>query len=235
MPNINTYCNVRFPTYIGDSVCDVSGGYNTQECDYDGGDCCRQSCLQNSFNLLCGISEYTCIDPQYNILPTITPTQFPTISPTYTPTLFPTTQLPTLSPTFTPTQFPTLSPTSTPTLTPTNSPTLNPTYAPTKIIIQRTYSNDNDSNKGVITVLIVLLCLITIMFGGYVYRHKYHTQQFQINPQHTGTMHYNNPVYESNAINEEQSDEVYQDVNFDNIDDTYYTVSSQKSEENFMN
>ena len=60
MPHIDTYCNVRFPTYIGDSVCDTTGGYNTEECYYDGGDCCRQSCLQNNFNLLCGLGGYTC-------------------------------------------------------------------------------------------------------------------------------------------------------------------------------
>ncbi len=32
-------CNVRFPSLLGNGVCDIEGGYNTEDCDWDGGDC----------------------------------------------------------------------------------------------------------------------------------------------------------------------------------------------------
>ena len=37
--NCKDCCNVAFPDRVGDGNCNAFGGYNTQECDYDGGDC----------------------------------------------------------------------------------------------------------------------------------------------------------------------------------------------------
>ena len=203
MPHTDTYCNVRFPTYIGDSVCDKVGGYNTDECFYDGGDCCRQSCLQNSFNLLCGLGDYMCIDPKYN--PTSSPTPIPTIIPTIIPTL-----------------------------SPTQLPTLNPTQLPTKLIrnIISESTKDRENKSGIITVLTVLLILMSILFVGYVVRDKY-SNKVQINPG--GTMHFSNPVYDSNKspVHEEEN-EVYQDVNLDDDDDNYDDASNYMDDDNYQ-
>ena len=50
-------CNVEYPCYIQDSYCDISGGYNTAECNYDGGDCCEDTCV----SLYCDC--FDCKDP----------------------------------------------------------------------------------------------------------------------------------------------------------------------------
>lgn len=52
-------CNVEFPCYIRDSYCDVSGGYNTAECNYDGGDCCEDTCVGGPLYCSC----FDCRDP----------------------------------------------------------------------------------------------------------------------------------------------------------------------------
>ena len=66
-------CTVAFPEYIGDDLCDQAGQYNTEACNWDGGDCCRLSCLANHANVdgvvmanNCNASRYKCVDPQYN-------------------------------------------------------------------------------------------------------------------------------------------------------------------------
>ena len=38
-------CIVSQPTWIGDGYCDKSGNYNTAECNWDGGDCCPETCV----------------------------------------------------------------------------------------------------------------------------------------------------------------------------------------------
>ena len=51
-------CNVKFKEWLGDGKCDSSGNghdeYNTAECFWDGGDCCRFTCNSSSY------SEYEC-------------------------------------------------------------------------------------------------------------------------------------------------------------------------------
>lgn len=49
-------CDVPYPEYVGDGYCDMSGGYNTEACNWDGGDCknpifvCAASSGQNRHN-----------------------------------------------------------------------------------------------------------------------------------------------------------------------------------------
>ena len=52
-------CNVNFPCYVRDYYCDIDGDYNTAECNYDGGDCCEDTCI---FGQFCGPC-YDCKDP----------------------------------------------------------------------------------------------------------------------------------------------------------------------------
>ena len=56
-------CVVDYPSWIGDGWCD-GGEYNTEQCGYDGGDCCEESCNPDAV-YDCGISGYECIDPEY--------------------------------------------------------------------------------------------------------------------------------------------------------------------------
>lgn len=68
-PNINPPqgCQVSHPLNLGDGRCDHGvGSYNTQACNYDGGDCCQATCRSNVH--ICGDSGYTCEgtrDPVY--------------------------------------------------------------------------------------------------------------------------------------------------------------------------
>lgn len=42
-------CCVPEPSYHGDGACDADAPYNTPLCNFDGGDCCRETCdLKNS-------------------------------------------------------------------------------------------------------------------------------------------------------------------------------------------
>lgn len=41
-------CDVDRPCYIGDGYCDGEK-YNTPECNYDGGDCCSETCIDGEF------------------------------------------------------------------------------------------------------------------------------------------------------------------------------------------
>ena len=155
MPISDTLCNVKRHKFIGDGLCDKSGGYNTPECHYDGGDCCAKTCNKDAF-FFCGLLQYDCIDPMILNPPTKSPSPTPTNNPTWSPTNNPTwsptnnptwsptnnpttftptnipTQEPTQSPTIKPTGIPTFTPTKTPTLTPTNTPTILPSSIPTK-------------------------------------------------------------------------------------------------------
>jgi hypothetical protein len=40
----NPSCCVPNPNFIGDGACDPDAPYNTEECGYDGGDCCKGTC-----------------------------------------------------------------------------------------------------------------------------------------------------------------------------------------------
>ena len=55
MPIHDTYCNVVNAKWLGDGVCDKTGGYNTKECHYDEGDCCEETCSNIRAKLLCGL------------------------------------------------------------------------------------------------------------------------------------------------------------------------------------
>jgi hypothetical protein len=66
-------CCVPEPTFLGDGACDAHAPYNTVECGYDLGDCCRESCDTNA-QFGCKAMEgdaygpfgFYCIDPQYS-------------------------------------------------------------------------------------------------------------------------------------------------------------------------
>lgn len=53
-------CNVQVVQWLGDGYCDY-GAYNTEECGYDGGDCCPATCNPTQF--FCGSNGYQCEDP----------------------------------------------------------------------------------------------------------------------------------------------------------------------------
>jgi len=38
-------CDVSYPELVGDGICHSFGNYNTPECNWDGGDCCQDSCV----------------------------------------------------------------------------------------------------------------------------------------------------------------------------------------------
>eukprot|EP01041_Mallomonas_annulata_P004001 gene4001-7971_t len=59
-------CNVAQPSWIGDHYCDSTGGYNTAACNWDGGDCCSQTCdgtIYNECNTL--TFPRICLNPLY--------------------------------------------------------------------------------------------------------------------------------------------------------------------------
>lgn len=50
-------CNVPNPSYLGDGYCDM-GDYNTEDCEWDGGDCCEATCTNSTY--VCGTVGYDC-------------------------------------------------------------------------------------------------------------------------------------------------------------------------------
>lgn len=57
-------CNVEEPEFLGDGHCDfyVDDGYNTPQCDYDMGDCCKETCKSG----VSGRCDYfECLDPRF--------------------------------------------------------------------------------------------------------------------------------------------------------------------------
>lgn len=52
-------------SYIGDGICHefVDGCYNTPICNYDGGDCCPDTCKNQTDLIGCGSDGYACRDP----------------------------------------------------------------------------------------------------------------------------------------------------------------------------
>ena len=95
MPDTNSLCNIRYDSWIADGFCDDTGGYNTPECNYDGGDCCKETCEGAG----CLWRNLDCKDPSV-LNPTIT-TTFTTTSKTATTTTLTTTTLTTTSKTAT--------------------------------------------------------------------------------------------------------------------------------------
>lgn len=65
----NQDCEVTIIQNVGDGFCDSQLGYddyNTESCEYDGGDCCLVSCNFNGRQEFCGIADYDCKSPIYN-------------------------------------------------------------------------------------------------------------------------------------------------------------------------
>jgi hypothetical protein len=57
------------PSYLGDGVCheNIPGCYNSKICDYDGGDCCSDTCKDKGNDALdhgCGTDGFFCRDPK---------------------------------------------------------------------------------------------------------------------------------------------------------------------------
>lgn len=82
-------CEVNSYFWIGDGYCDKTGNYNTEDCGWDGGDCCEDNC-QDGVNA-CGVNGYECFSSSPTLSPTSAPTYFgetrhPTRSPTPSPT-----------------------------------------------------------------------------------------------------------------------------------------------------
>ena len=81
-------CNVQVKAWIGDGYCDMSGGFNTAECNYDGGDCCESTCKSGSGG---NCEKFECVNPNLDVAsittmsPTQTPTQLPTKAPVQAP------------------------------------------------------------------------------------------------------------------------------------------------------
>lgn len=62
----SSHCNVGFPDRIGNGVCDTFGYYNTEACDWDGGDCCQSTCEDPDESTGCYYS-YDDIDCDYYV------------------------------------------------------------------------------------------------------------------------------------------------------------------------
>jgi len=68
-------CCVPDPSFLGDGACDSYPPYNTPECGYDLGDCCRESCNPDT-PFKCAAKEgdaygpfgYYCLDPRYSAI-----------------------------------------------------------------------------------------------------------------------------------------------------------------------
>ena len=70
-------CCVEDPLYLGDGACDPRAPYNTEECAFDLGDCCYESCNQETaYGCLTvdgnidevGPFGFFCLDPRYSII-----------------------------------------------------------------------------------------------------------------------------------------------------------------------
>jgi hypothetical protein len=51
------------PGYVGNGICNTEECYNTAICNYDGGDCCRDTCNATSSLVECGHDGYYCLNP----------------------------------------------------------------------------------------------------------------------------------------------------------------------------
>ena len=62
-------CKVKFKEWLGDGKCESSGNghgeYNTAECFWDGGDCCKDTCNSTGTEYACGSAAigYECKQP----------------------------------------------------------------------------------------------------------------------------------------------------------------------------
>eukprot|EP01041_Mallomonas_annulata_P005992 gene5992-12074_t len=136
-------CNVLYPTWLGNHYCnDDYNGYNTAACNWDGGDCCAETCDVTLYST-CGTkyNPFVCRNPAFsspspsikpssspiNKKPTFKPSKHPTSKPTSQPS---TTKDPTLNPSKQPSKKPTITPSKLPTKEPSKKPTSEPTKKP---------------------------------------------------------------------------------------------------------
>jgi hypothetical protein len=99
-----TLCRAPLLYRVGDGFCDAGAEYNNALCDWDGGDCCVQSC--ESTPNPCGTAGYHCLQPEYTPAPTPSPstaTPSTTAPSSAAPTLSPSSPKPTLTPSAVPT------------------------------------------------------------------------------------------------------------------------------------
>jgi hypothetical protein len=70
-------CCLEEPNYLGDGACDPSAPYNTEECAFDLGDCCYETCNTDSpYGCLTvegnaeevGPFGFFCLDPRYSVI-----------------------------------------------------------------------------------------------------------------------------------------------------------------------
>ena len=196
MPFHDTLCNVRFENWIGDGSCDTSGGYNTADCHYDGGDCCEETCESNYF-FEC-YTDFDCKDPAImNTTTTLTSVTSTTVTDTTTTTVTDTTTTVTdttttdtdTTTTVTDTTTTVTDTTTTVTDTTTTSTTTNQTLNETNAVINKSSKKSHVTVTAFLSVIIALLFLI----GGlgavfYVTRKK-----DELNPRER--VSYTNPMY----------------------------------------
>jgi len=59
--------------WVGDGYCNYNtagGDFNSAACDYDGGDCCAETCVDG--NSVCGTNGFVCKDPEHTVAPNCT-------------------------------------------------------------------------------------------------------------------------------------------------------------------
>merc|ERR1711933_229579 len=136
-------CLVSDRTRIGDGRCDAEIEiYNTQACNWDGGDCYKETCDQSFAHFECGdtMYPYDCQNPAWTPItpsPTKIPTKRPTRSPTNDPTQQPVKPI-TTSPTLPAVEIIYVESEASLTYEPTRRPTPNATPKPTSVIAKPT-------------------------------------------------------------------------------------------------
>ena len=243
MPYSDTKCNVKYVSYLGDGLCDMNGGYNTKKCNYDGGDCCSETCNRHFF---CGLFGYDCIDESVLYPPTLNPTLIPTIlSPSNSPSLSPSVS-PSLSPSNSPSLSPSNSPSLSPSVSPTRSPTINnnqntlePTKQPTefskRIEIHRSETQKEDKSALIVVIILVIIIIIISAVFLYIYLDK-RKNKISLNSNYANSNSvkdngFQNPLYDKNTDDSNISDDNLSDEDIN--EDTIYDDLSDEENNNY--
>ena len=179
-------CDVDHQSWVGDAFCD-GGKYNTLACNWDGGDCCEETCMDTEFKK-CVNSKFDCLNPEvtrftvdcsnlkdentstcnklksnhmcmYIFVKQLCP--YTCDQCTFSPTNSPSTS-PTNSPSASPTNSPSTSPTNSPIIKPTNNPTIN--YATNnQSYKQEDYLLENEQIIGIVIGTFFLFIFIFII------------------------------------------------------------------------
>ena len=82
---IDSRCDVDDKYQISDGKCNKA--LNTPECNFDGGDCCEETCSDTFGFYPCGsgIQSFDCLDPRFKAVDTNSPSNKPTRAPTQSP------------------------------------------------------------------------------------------------------------------------------------------------------